>query len=85
MASNLFGLLPPLRHFNLEIYTAIIPDLTAGFNTDPVAAMPSLHAAFPFLCSLLLFKNISSEPSLLSLYRRNIFSIIIRETIMLPI
>ncbi|MDH7493685.1 MAG: phosphatase PAP2 family protein [Candidatus Saccharicenans sp.] len=56
MASNMFGLLPKLAHFNIDIYTAYIPDLTAGFNTDPVAAMPSLHAAFPFLCSLLLWK-----------------------------
>lgn len=57
MASQLFGLMPPLVHFNLEIYNGYIPDLTAGFNTDPVAAMPSLHAAFPFLCSLLLWKK----------------------------
>ncbi|MGB9906033.1 MAG: phosphatase PAP2 family protein [Candidatus Saccharicenans sp.] len=57
MASEMFGLLPRIIHFNLEIYTAYIPDLTAGFNTDPVAAMPSLHAAFPFLCSLLLWKK----------------------------
>lgn len=56
MASQMLGLLPKLIHFNLEIYTSYIPDITAGFNTDPVAAMPSLHAAFPFLCSLLLWK-----------------------------
>lgn len=57
MAASVFGLLPRLIHFNIDIYTAYIPDLTAGFNTDPVAAMPSLHAAFPFLCSLLLWKK----------------------------
>lgn len=57
MASELFGLLPKLTHFNIDIYTTYIPDLTAGFNTDPVAAMPSLHAAFPFLCCLLLWEK----------------------------
>jgi len=77
MASNLFGLLPPLRHFNLEIYTAIIPDLTAGFNTDPVAAMPSLHAAFPFLCSLLLFKRYKFRAFPFYLYTAAIFFSII--------
>jgi hypothetical protein len=57
MASQIFGLLPSLVHFNLELYTMYLPDLTAGFNTNPVAAMPSLHAAFPFLCSLLLWSK----------------------------
>ncbi len=57
MASQMFGLMPPLVHFNIELYTMYLPDLTAGFNTNPVAAMPSLHAAFPFLCSLLLWSK----------------------------
>lgn len=61
MASGMFGLLPKLTHFNIDIYTAYFPDLTAGFNTDPVAAMPSLHAAFPFLCSLLLWKKFRGQ------------------------
>jgi hypothetical protein len=33
-----------------------IPDITAGFSTNPVAAMPSLHSAFPILCSLILWR-----------------------------
>lgn len=57
MASELFGLVPDLSHFNLELYNMYLPDLTSGFNTDPVAAMPSLHAAFPFLCCLLLWSK----------------------------
>ncbi|GEM_PF-585440 len=57
MASQIFGLMPPLVHFNVELYTMYLPDLTAGFNTNPVAAMPSLHAAFPFLCCLLLWSK----------------------------
>jgi len=57
MTSQMFGLMPPLVHFNIELYTMYLPDLTSGFNTNPVAAMPSLHAAFPFLCSLLLWSK----------------------------
>jgi len=57
MASQIFGLMPPIVHFNIELYTMYLPDLTSGFNTNPVAAMPSLHAAFPFLCSLLLWSK----------------------------
>ena len=55
MASELFGFLPKLVHFNIKIYNAVAPGLTTGFNTNPVAAMPSLHAAFPILCSLIVW------------------------------
>lgn len=56
MASNMFGLLPPITRFNAVIYNLAIPDISQGFDTNPIAAMPSLHAAFPFLCSLILWK-----------------------------
>lgn len=77
MASNMFGLLPKLTHFNVDIYTAYLPDLTAGFNTDPVAAMPSLHAAFPFLCSLLLWKKFRLKALPFYIYTLIIFFTII--------
>ncbi len=56
MASDLFGLLPKLVHFNVRLYNSAAPGLTTSFNTNPVAAMPSLHAAFPILCSLILWR-----------------------------
>jgi hypothetical protein len=56
MAAELFGFLPKLIHFNIKIYNAVAPGLTTSFNTNPVAAMPSLHAAFPILCSLILWR-----------------------------
>lgn len=56
MASELFGLVPKLLHFNVVLYNAAAPGLTTGFNTNPIAAMPSLHAAFPALCSLILWR-----------------------------
>jgi hypothetical protein len=56
MASELFGFLPKLIHFNIKIYNSVAPGLTTSFNTNPVAAMPSLHAAFPILCSLVLWR-----------------------------
>jgi membrane-associated phospholipid phosphatase len=57
MASEVFNVIPELVHFNDEIYNMTIPDLTKGFNTNPIAAMPSLHTAFPVLCCLLLWKS----------------------------
>lgn len=55
MAAEQFGLLPPLTRFNAILFNFAIPDLSNGFDTNPIAAMPSLHAAFPILCSLLLW------------------------------
>jgi len=68
MASQIFGLMPPLVHFNLELYTMYIPDLTAGFNTNPVAAMPSLHAAFPILCCLILWSKYKHKAFIFYIY-----------------
>lgn len=56
MAANHFGLIPPLNHFNVELFNLVIPDISNGFDTNPIAAMPSLHAGFPILCSLLLWR-----------------------------
>jgi len=56
MASSVFGLLPRIIRFNAVIYNLAIPDISQGFDTNPIAAMPSLHAAFPFLCGLILWK-----------------------------
>jgi hypothetical protein len=56
MASQQFGLLPPLTRFNTILFNFAIPDISNGFDTNPIAAMPSLHAAFPIMCSLLLWK-----------------------------
>jgi membrane-associated phospholipid phosphatase len=55
MASRVFGLLPRIIRFNTIIYNMAIPDISSGFDTNPIAAMPSLHAAFPFLCALILW------------------------------
>ena len=55
MASSQFNLLPSLTHFNVVLFNIIIPDISNGFDTNPIAAMPSLHSAFPILCSILLW------------------------------
>jgi membrane-associated phospholipid phosphatase len=56
MASNIFSLLPRLIRFNAVIFNMVIPDITSGFDTNPIAAMPSLHAAFPVLLGLILWR-----------------------------
>lgn len=68
MAANNFGLLPPLIRFNGVIFNFAIPDLSTGFDTNPIAAMPSLHAAFPLLSSLLLWRLYRWKALLFYLY-----------------
>lgn len=56
LVSEVFHIIPKLTRFNILIYNMSVPDLTYGFNTNPIAAMPSLHAAFPVLCCLILWR-----------------------------
>jgi len=52
MAAQRFGVLPPLEHIADHIYNAELPSLQKAFDINPIAAMPSLHAALPTLCLL---------------------------------
>jgi membrane-associated phospholipid phosphatase len=44
---------PPVVHIAGRIYTGRLPELYGTFDTNPVAAMPSLHVAFPLTCALI--------------------------------
>jgi hypothetical protein len=52
MAADTFEVLPPIRHVTREIYNTALPAFARGFDTNPIAAMPSLHAAIPTLLVL---------------------------------
>jgi membrane-associated phospholipid phosphatase len=68
MAANVFGLFPRIVRFIAVIYNMTIPDISSGFDTNPIAAMPSLHAAFPVLCSLILWRIYKWKASAFYLY-----------------
>ena len=53
MAANAFEVMPPIRHIVSHVYNLNIPKLKATFDTNPIAAMPSLHAAFPSLLAMI--------------------------------
>jgi hypothetical protein len=53
MASAPFGAIPPVTHISWEIYNVTIPPIQQVFDVNPIAAMPSLHAALPTLCTLI--------------------------------
>ncbi len=73
IAANLFKIIPDITPFNAILYNMAVPDLTTGFNTNPISAMPSLHAAFPALCCLILWKLYRWKASLFYLYTLLIF------------
>jgi membrane-associated phospholipid phosphatase len=51
-----YGLIPPVEHVAGLIYNVAVPQLVGAFDTNPVAAMPSLHAAFPTTCMILAWR-----------------------------
>jgi membrane-associated phospholipid phosphatase len=56
MAAVRFHLLPPIDHVVAQIYNRSFPELYGVFDTNPIAAMPSLHVAFPVTCALIAFQ-----------------------------
>ncbi len=52
MAATSFGAIAPITRIIGETYNTAIPNLAAAFDTNPIAAMPSLHCAIPTLMSL---------------------------------
>jgi membrane-associated phospholipid phosphatase len=48
-----FDFIPPVVHITQGLYTHYVSELYGSFATNPVAAMPSLHVAFPMVCALI--------------------------------
>lgn len=57
MAAERFQVLSGLERISSEIYNISLPTLAKSFDLNPVAAMPSLHAAFPALLTLICFRE----------------------------
>jgi membrane-associated phospholipid phosphatase len=53
IAAASFGAIAPIHWLRGEIYQQAMPHVQYWFDTNPIAAMPSLHAAFPSLCALI--------------------------------
>lgn len=53
MAFEQLHLVPPITHVVKYVYTSYSQELYGTFDSNPVAAMPSLHAAFPVTCALI--------------------------------
>ena len=60
MAADL-GAIPPLHRIVDEVYGSAAPGLRKTFDTNPVATMPSLHAAFPALVLLVAARHLGAR------------------------
>ncbi len=68
MAAAHYHLIPPIRHISSEVYNFAVPSLQRSFDTNPIGAMPSLHTAFPCLCTLIAFHHFGRRAIPLALY-----------------
>jgi len=57
MAHETFFAIPPIAGVAGQLFTAKLPALTAAFAINPVAAMPSLHCAFPAMLALFALRD----------------------------
>lgn len=56
MAAESFAVIPPVEPIVAHIYNTKLPTLQQAFDVNPIAAMPSLHAALPTLCALIAWR-----------------------------
>lgn len=56
IAADEFLVLPPIVQIVRSFYKLSLPQLVAAFDVNPIAAMPSLHAALPAMCGFLALR-----------------------------
>lgn len=73
MAANVFEVMPAIRHVTNEVYNLNVPKLQAAFHTNPIAAMPSLHSAFPALLAIIAVHHFKWRGWLMPAYTGLVF------------
>jgi membrane-associated phospholipid phosphatase len=56
MAAHQYFVISNIQELGAQLFHGSLPNLTAAFELDPVAAMPSLHCAFPTVLTLITFE-----------------------------
>ena len=68
-ATEPLRLIPSLTHVSALAYGRdVLRPLTATFDVNPIAAMPSLHAALPVLCAMFALRTFGRRGVVLALY-----------------
>lgn len=57
MAAHQYFVISGVQEIGAQLFHGSLPSLSAAFELNPVAAMPSLHCAFPMLLTLITFRH----------------------------
>ena len=57
MAASYYYVIPPIMEIGAQLFHTALPTITTAFELNPIAAMPSLHCAFPTLITLITFRH----------------------------
>lgn len=68
IAARDFALLPDIERIIASVYNVHVPSISALFDVNPIAAMPSLHAAMPALCALVALHYVGRRGIVVALY-----------------
>jgi membrane-associated phospholipid phosphatase len=68
MAANDFRAIPSIAHIGAAIYNLELPELVVAFDINPIAAMPSLHTAFPTLGALIALQHFGWRGAAMAVY-----------------
>lgn len=68
MAANRFFVLPAITQVTKQVYNLSMPTIAASFDVNPIAAMPSLHTAFPTLLTLVCIREYGRWGFVMALY-----------------
>jgi membrane-associated phospholipid phosphatase len=56
MAAHQYYVIDNIQELGAQLFHRTLPNLTAAFEINPIAAMPSLHCAFPTVLTLITFQ-----------------------------
>jgi hypothetical protein len=68
MASSRYHVLPEITQMPRQIYNLAVPSMSEAFDVNPIAAMPSLHAAFPAMLVLVCARHFGRASWAIALY-----------------
>ena len=56
MAAHQFFVISDIQELGAQLFHGSLPNLSAAFEINPIAAMPSVHCAFPTVLTLITFE-----------------------------
>jgi membrane-associated phospholipid phosphatase len=68
MAASTYFVIPKIQEIGAQLFHASLPTISTAFELNPIAAMPSLHCAFPTLLTMITFRHFRAWGALMLAY-----------------